>query len=66
MKTYTVYRVDYLGNKTEAVGKLVERRRGFRHDNAADLLRLAQKLYATSSMDSHIFISPQRLLLGSE
>jgi hypothetical protein len=61
MKTYTVYRVDYQTNKTEAIGTLVERRRGPRHNNAADLLRLAQKLYATSSIDSHIFISPHRL-----
>jgi hypothetical protein len=61
MKTYTVYRVDYATNTTEAIGKLVERRKGQRHNNAADLLRLAQRLYATSSLDSHIYISPERL-----
>ena len=56
MKTYTVYRVDYVTNKTAAIGKLADRRRGERNNNAADMLRLAQILYATSSIDSHIFI----------
>jgi len=54
MKTYTVYRVET--NKTERIGKVVDRRRGERNDNALDMLRLAQKIYATSSMDSNIFI----------
>ena len=56
MKVYTVYRVERLTNKTEAVGKVVERRRGERHNNAADMLKLAQKLYEMPSNDSHIFI----------
>jgi hypothetical protein len=43
MKTYTVYRVDYVANKTEAIGKLVERRRGDRHNNAADLVAIGPK-----------------------
>jgi len=54
MKTYTVYRVET--NKTERIGKVVDRRRGERNDNALDMLRLAQKIFATSSMDSNIFI----------
>jgi len=58
MKTYTVYRVDYLTNKTEPIGRVVDRRKGERRDNAADMLRLAQKLFASSSIDSHIYISP--------
>lgn len=66
MKTYTVYRVDYVTNKTEAIGKLVERRRRARHNNAADMLRLAQMLYGTSSIDSHIYVSPDRLSWGGE
>lgn len=66
MKTYTVYRVDYVTNKTEAIGKLVERRKGDRNNNAADLLRLAQRLYSSSSIDSHIYISPERLSWGGE
>jgi len=57
--TYTVYRVDYVANKTEAIGELVERRRGARHNNAADMLRLAKMLYGTSLNDSDIFISPK-------
>jgi hypothetical protein len=68
MKTYTVYRVDYLKNKTVKIGKLLDRRAGERLNNAADMLRLAQKIYTRSSIDSHIFIlrerSLQNLLLG--
>ena len=58
MKTYTVYRVDYLTNKTEPIGTVVDRRKRDRNNNTADMLRLAQKLFATSSIDSHIYISP--------
>jgi hypothetical protein len=56
MKAYTVYRVEHLTNKTEAVGKVVERRRGERYNNASDMLKLAQKLYEMSSIDSHVII----------
>ena len=56
MKTYTVYRVEYLSNKTVKIGKVQDRREGERLNNAADMLRMAQKLYATSSIDSRIFI----------
>jgi hypothetical protein len=59
MKAYTVYRFDYATNKAEPIGKVVDRRRGERNNNAADMLRLAQILYSTSSLDSHIYISPQ-------
>ena len=68
MRTYTVYRVDYLKNKTVKLGKLQDRREGERLNNAADMLRLAQNKYPASSMDSHIFIlresSTRHLLLG--
>jgi len=68
MKTYTVFRVDYLKNKTVKIGKLQDRREGERNNNAADMLRLAQKIYTTSSIESHIFIvrdsSLQNLLWG--
>lgn len=66
MKTYIVYRVDYLTNKTEPIGKVVDRRREERNNNAANMLRLAQKLYATSPIDSHIFISPESPSWGRE
>ena len=57
MKTYTVYRVDYRNNKQELLGKVVERRKEERNNNAAeDMLRLAKKIYGTSSNDSSIFI----------
>ena len=67
MKTYTVYRVDYLKNKTLKIGKVLDRREVERNNNQADMLRLAQIKYATSSINSHIFIlresSNQNLLL---
>ena len=56
MQAYSVYRVCYRANRTERVGRVMERRKGERDDNAADMLRMAQKLYATSSKDSRIFI----------
>jgi len=56
MKTYTVYRVDYRTHKHELLGKVVERRKADRNNNAADMLRWAQKIYGTSSNDPNIFI----------
>ena len=56
MKVYTVYRVENLTNTKEAVGKVVERRRGERDNNAEDMLRYAQKLYGMPSNDSQIII----------
>ena len=58
MKTYTVYRFDYLRQEREVVGKLVERRKKEREDNTEALLKLAQRIYLTP-MDSHIVISPE-------
>jgi hypothetical protein len=70
MKTYTVYRLDYPTNKTEPIGTVVDRRKGERNNNAADMLRLAQMKYANSLIDSHIFIlresSIQSHILGPE
>ena len=62
MNSYTVYRVDYLTNKTEPVGTIVDRRKKERNSNVSDMLRLAQKLYATSSIHSHIYIGPSESL----
>jgi hypothetical protein len=56
MKTYAVYRIGYWNNKLELIGKVVERRKEERNNNAADMLRWAQKNYAASSNDSSIFI----------
>ena len=56
MNVYTVYRAEYRTNKTVRIGKVVDQRRAERNNNAADMLRVAQKLYAASSIDSHIFI----------
>ena len=69
MRSYTVYRVDYLKNKTVKIGKVLDRREGERNNNPADMLRLAQMKYATSSIHSNIFIlregAHQYLLLGN-
>lgn len=56
MKVYTVYRAEYRTNKTVRIGKVVDHRRAERNNNATDMLRVAQKVYAASSIDSHIFI----------
>ncbi len=56
MTVYTVYRAEYRTNKTVRIGKVVDHRRAERDNNAADMLRMAQKLYATSSSGSRIFI----------
>lgn len=58
MKAYTVYRFDYTRQEREAVGTLLERRSRDRGHNIEALLRLARKLYSTSSLDSHIAITP--------
>ena len=59
MKTYTVYRFDYIRLVREPVGELVERRSKDRGNNTEALLRLAQRLYSTSSLDSHLVITPE-------
>jgi hypothetical protein len=59
MKNYTVYRFDYTRQTREPVAKLVERRNEERGKNTEDLLRLAQRLYSRSSLDSHIVITPE-------
>jgi len=58
MKTYTVYLVDYTTNETKPIGTVVDRRKKERNNNTADMLRLAQKLFAIPSIDSHIYIGP--------
>jgi len=56
MRTYAVYRVEYLKNKTVKVGTVVDYRKAERNNNATDMLRMAQKLFSTAPIDSHIFI----------
>ena len=58
MKVYTVYRYDYKRQVREPIGMVLERRRGDRGNDIKGLLKLAQKLYSRSSLDSHIVISP--------
>jgi hypothetical protein len=58
VKAYTVYRYDYIRDVKEPIGKVIERRSKDRRNNIEALLRLAQRLYSTSSLDSHIVITP--------
>lgn len=57
MKNYTVYRFNYVRQMREPVGKLMERRSEERGNNIEGLLKLAQRIYTTSSLDSHLVIS---------
>ena len=59
MKTYIVYRLDYVRLLSEPVGKLMERRRKDRVNNTLDLLKLAERLYPSSPPDSHLVITPE-------
>ena len=56
MKVYSVYRVHYRTSILDFLGKLVERRKGERHNNTADMLRYAEKVYGKSS-DSKLVVS---------
>ncbi len=60
MKTYTVYRIDYLRQEREQVGILVDRRNKDRENNPSSILKWAQNIYPTP-MDSHLVIVPQQL-----
>jgi hypothetical protein len=58
VKTYIVYRFDYLRQEKEQIGELLERRSKDRGNNIEALLRLAQTKYPTP-MDSHLVIYPK-------
>jgi len=57
VKTYIVYRIDYLRQVREPIGKLVERREKDRGNNTEALLKLAQRIY-TTPVGSHLVIAP--------
>jgi hypothetical protein len=59
VKVYTVYRYDYNREVRESVGTLIDRRSKERGNNTEALLKLAQRLYFTSSLDSHLIITPE-------
>jgi len=59
VKTYTVYRYDYVRQVREPIGMVLERRKRDRGNNIEGLLRLAQRIYQTSPLDSHLVISPE-------
>ena len=48
---YVVYRVVAPGRKIP-IGKLVDRRRAERKDNTADMVRLARKMYTSSTFEA--------------
>jgi len=50
-KTYMVYRIVGPGQKIP-IGELFERRRTERKDNTGDMLRLARKLYSSSTFEA--------------
>jgi hypothetical protein len=59
VNTYTVYRIDYANKKKVPIGKLVERRKQERRNNADEILVRAQQLYAYSPIDKYfITVSP--------
>jgi len=59
MKRYTVYNVDFLHQKREPIGMVLERRKEDRGNNVESLLKLAKKKYSTSPSGSHIYIFPE-------
>ena len=57
-KTYFVYRIISPGNRIP-IGEIEERRRAERGNNAEDVLRLAKKLYSSSTLEAmEIHIEP--------
>jgi hypothetical protein len=58
VKVFTVYRYDYNRQVREPIGMVLERRKGDRGNDIKGLLKLAQKIYPTSSLDSCLVIFP--------
>jgi len=59
VKTYIIYRLDYVRLLSEPVGKLMERRRKDRVNNTEDLLKLAERIYPPSPPESNLVITPE-------
>ena len=59
MKTYVVYRLVYNSMLCEPVGELIDRRGDEREENTDSLLKLAERIYPSSSPDSHLVITPE-------
>ena len=58
-RTYIVYRIIPPGRKVP-IGELVERRRAERADNKRDLLRLARKIFSSSTLEAlEITVEPR-------
>ena len=60
MRTFTVYRVDYMKKARVPIGEVQERRKKDRGGNLLGLLRLARKTYGTNPEDAiHIAVDHQ-------
>jgi hypothetical protein len=59
VRTYIVYRLDYIRQVSEPVGKLVERRNKERVNNNKDLLKWAERVFPPSPPDSRLVITPE-------
>jgi hypothetical protein len=59
VRTYIVYRLDYIRQVSEPVGKLVERRSKERVNNTKDLLVWAERIFPPYPPDSHLVITPE-------
>ena len=59
MRTYIVYRLDYVRQVSEPVGTVVERRNRERVNNSADLLKRAERIFPPYPPDSRLVITPE-------
>ncbi len=59
MKTFKVYKVDYVRKVKMPIGEVEERRISDRPENGAGLMRLARKKFAGSADESYrIIVNP--------
>ena len=59
MRTFIVYRLDYIRLVCEPVGQLTERRKKERMHNTEDLLKWAKRIFPIPPTDSSIVITPE-------
>jgi len=59
VKTYIVYRLDYVHLLSEPVGKVIERRSKDRVNNTEDLLKFAERIFPPFPPESHLVITPE-------
>jgi len=59
VKTYIVYRLDYVHLLSEPVGTVIERRGKDRVNNTEDLLKFAERIFPPFPPESHLVITPE-------